>query len=181
MKSWDISDPYDFFENTFTQTRRSHTAAGGQREHGGRGARFQLVHESDGRPYALVRGRGPTRPRHRPTGRPPGPWTVISGKSDGITPGFTIRDSAGIIWFIKFDPPSNPEMATGAEMVSTKLFWALGFHVPENHLATLRRDNLEIDAKATIGTFEDNGERSPMATSIGCSCRAPATMMARSG
>jgi hypothetical protein len=41
-------------------------------------------------------------------------------------------------------------MATGAEMVSTKLFWTLGFHVPENHLATLRRDQLLIDPKATI-------------------------------
>ena len=67
-----------------------------------------------------------------------------------MTPGFTIRDTAGIIWFIKFDPQSNPEMATGAEIVATKLFWALGYHVPENHLATLSRDNLAIDGKATI-------------------------------
>ena len=35
-------------------------------------------------------------------------------------------------------------------MVSTKLFWAIGFNLTENHLATLRRYNLEIDAKATI-------------------------------
>ena len=54
------------------------------------------------------------------------------------------------MWFIKFDPESNPEMATGAEMVATKLFWALGFHVPENHLAVLRRDNLVVGDTATI-------------------------------
>jgi hypothetical protein len=83
-------------------------------------------------------------------GPAPGTWTVVSGKSDGITPGFTIQDTAGVTWFIKFDPDSNPEMATGAEMVSTKLFWALGFHVPENHLAVLRRENLDIAPDATI-------------------------------
>ena len=29
----------------------------------------------------------------------------MSAKSDGVTPGFTIRDSAGTIWFLKVDPP----------------------------------------------------------------------------
>ena len=56
----------------------------------------------------------------------------------------TVRDSTGTLYFVKFDPPSNPEMATGAEVISTRLFWALGFNVPENYLATFRRDDLRI-------------------------------------
>ena len=92
------------------------------------------------------------------TGPAPGKWTLASGKSDGITPGFTILDSAGDRWFIKFDPPKWREMASGAEVVVTKLFHALGYYVPENYIARLTRDNLVIDDRSTI-TAADGGER----------------------
>ena len=92
------------------------------------------------------------------TGPAPGKWTIVAGKSDGITPGFTILDSAGERWFIKFDPPKWLEMATGAEVAVTKLFHALGYHVPENHVTQLTRDNLIIGDRATIAAV-DGGER----------------------
>ncbi|MCC7179058.1 MAG: hypothetical protein IT177_11770 [Acidobacteria bacterium] len=148
VREWDLSDLYDFVEHSFL----------------GPGDKAPIravnVNTIDEVPdSSWFTNRAGTRPltadevRRGPDttqGPAPGKWTVVSGKSDGITPGFTIRDTAGITWFIKFDPDSNPEMATGAEMVSTKLFWALGFHVPENHLAVLRRENLEIAPDATI-------------------------------
>jgi hypothetical protein len=77
-------------------------------------------------------------------------WTVLSAKSDGVMPGFTIRDAAGAIWFLKFDPPGYPAMATGTEVVVARLFWALGYNVPDTHLATLRPDQLAIDGAARI-------------------------------
>lgn len=83
-------------------------------------------------------------------GPAPGKWTVLSGKIDGVSPGLTIRDSLGVRWFIKFDPPDYPELATGAEVVSTKLFWALGYNVPENHIATLQPGMLELAGEAKI-------------------------------
>jgi hypothetical protein len=73
-----------------------------------------------------------------------GIWTVISSKSDGVTPGFTIRDTPGQVWFVKFDPPGYRGMATGTEVAVTKLLWALGYNVPENHIAYMRRDQLTI-------------------------------------
>jgi hypothetical protein len=91
-------------------------------------------------------------------GPAPGKWTLASGKSDGVTPGFTILDAAGDRWFIKFDPPKWHEMASGAEVAVTKLFHALGYHVPENHIAKLTRENLVIDDRSTI-TAADGGER----------------------
>ncbi len=81
---------------------------------------------------------------------PVGRWTVVSGKTEGVRPGFTIVDSAGIRWFLKLDAPGNPEQATGAEVVSTKLFWALGYNVAEVHVATLRPDELVVSDEATI-------------------------------
>jgi hypothetical protein len=79
-----------------------------------------------------------------------GPWTVTSSKSDGVTPGFTIRDTAGDRWFLKFDPPGLRGMATGTEVAVTKLMWALGYNVPENHIAYLRREQLAIGEGATF-------------------------------
>ena len=53
---------------------------------------------------------------------------MISAKNDGVMPGFTIRDSAGQVWFVKFDPPGYPAMATGTEVIVARLFWGLGYH-----------------------------------------------------
>jgi hypothetical protein len=88
-----------------------------------------------------------------------GSWHVISAKGDGVTPGFTVRDAAGVVWFLKFDPPGYRGMATGTEVVVSKLFWALGYHVPEVHLASMRAEQLTIDEAATITPPNGNRRR----------------------
>ncbi len=84
------------------------------------------------------------------TGPAAGDWTIVSGKFEGITPGLTIRDTAGDTYFIKFDPPAHAEMASAAEVVSTKFFHAFGYNVPENYLASVRREALTIGAGALV-------------------------------
>jgi hypothetical protein len=81
---------------------------------------------------------------------PQGPWTVIAGKSNGVTPGLQLSDSTGQRYFVKFDPPANPEMASGAEVISTRILYALGYHVPDNYIARLRREHLIIGEGATF-------------------------------
>jgi hypothetical protein len=83
-------------------------------------------------------------------GPAPGTWTVIRAKTEGDAPGFTIRDSAGITWFLAFDPKSNPEAATGAAVVASKIFWTLGYHQAEYFVAQLRREQLSVDPDATF-------------------------------
>ena len=63
-------------------------------------------------------------------GPPPNPsgWTITREKSAGAAPGFVAEDASGHTWFVSFDPPSNPEGATGAVVVATKIFWALGYN-----------------------------------------------------
>ncbi|MGD9906135.1 MAG: hypothetical protein AB7U83_21900 [Vicinamibacterales bacterium] len=147
----ELSDPYDFLENSFLN-RGDHTPQ--------RAVNVNTVDEVPDSSWftnRLLTARPPTVAEiargSNVSGPPaPGPWTIVSGKSDGITPGFTVRDTAGTIWFIKFDPPSNPEMATGAELIATKLFWALGYNVPENYPAVLNPDTLVI---AETATFKD--------------------------
>ena len=65
---------------------------------------------------------------------PSGTWTVIRAKTEGVTPGFNIRDSRGVRYVIKFDPKGYSELPTGAEVASTKLFHAAGYNVPENYI-----------------------------------------------
>jgi hypothetical protein len=94
------------------------------------------------------------------TGPAPGPWTIVAAKTEGITPGMTIRDAAGVVYFIKFDPPSNPEMASGAEIIATKFFHAFGYNVPENYIAHLHPAALTVAAGTEVA--DEDGKLHPM-------------------
>ena len=83
-------------------------------------------------------------------GPAPGRWTVIRPKGAGVSPGFTIRDSRGEMWFISFDGRENPIAPTAAVMVATKLFWALGYNQIETHLTSIRPELIEVAPNATV-------------------------------
>lgn len=92
----------------------------------------------------MLKGPGPG------TGPAPGKWKVVRAKTQGVTPGFQILDSEGQRFNIKFDPPKFPEMATGADVVCTYLYWAAGYNVPDNTIEYFRREDLEIGEGATF-------------------------------
>jgi hypothetical protein len=73
-----------------------------------------------------------------------GKWTVISAKNEGITPGFVIVDAKKNRFFVKFDPLSNPSMATACDAMVSRIFYALGYHVPENAIVYFTPDRLEL-------------------------------------
>jgi hypothetical protein len=88
-------------------------------------------------------------------------WTLTREKTSGYAPGFTARDAKGTTWFVSFDPPSNPEGATGALVVATKIFYALGYNQVDSFVTEVRPDGgIDIDAKATVR--RPNGARTPM-------------------
>ena len=78
--------------------------------------------------------------------RPPadGQWQVLTVKKFGFRPGILIADSTGQIYLFRFDPPGWLEMATGAEMVSSKFLYALGYFVPETYIVYFERDRLVL-------------------------------------
>ena len=78
------------------------------------------------------------------------PITIITAKKQGIVRGFTMQDSKGDIYFLKFDPPGYPQLSTSAEVISTKFFHAFGYNVPENYIAFIRRDQLIIGPDARV-------------------------------
>jgi hypothetical protein len=85
-------------------------------------------------------------------GAPPDPshWVLTREKTSGVHPGFTARDAKGETWFLEFDPPYFPEGATGAVVVATKIFWALGYNQVESFLTTFDPKHADIDPKATL-------------------------------
>ncbi len=83
-------------------------------------------------------------------GPAPGPLTVVKGKTNGITPGFQVKDGRGDVYLLKFDPIGYLEMSSGAEAISTRLFYAIGYNVPQNTIYRFRRDQLKLDPKATF-------------------------------
>jgi hypothetical protein len=93
----------------------------------------------------LLRGPGNSRPPQS-NGR----WTILSAKTEGVTPGFVIRDAAGRRYVIKFDTPRAPSSTTAADIVGSKIFYALGYYTPENYIVFFPREQLEVGEKATI-------------------------------
>ena len=77
------------------------------------------------------------------------PFIVSRMKVGGKSVGFVAKDSAGHKFLLKFDTKGFPEIETGADVVGQRLFWALGFNVPDDEVVTFKRDELTIapDAK----------------------------------
>ena len=88
-------------------------------------------------------------------------WKVSGGKSAGVQPGFRMTDTEGQIYQIEVDPPSNPELASAAEMIGTAFYHAIGYNVVDVYLAELDREALVIGDGATIRD-PLNGRRRPM-------------------
>jgi hypothetical protein len=77
-------------------------------------------------------------------------WKVSGGKSSGLQPGFRMTDPSGHLYQIEFDPPSNPEMATGAEIIGTAFYHAFGYHTVDVYLAELDPAKIAIAANARV-------------------------------
>lgn len=80
-------------------------------------------------------------------------WIVVGAKNSGLQPGFravSAGDAARQVYQVEFDPPDYPELATGAEIIGTSLYHALGYHVVENYLVTVDPARVTIAPTATI-------------------------------
>jgi hypothetical protein len=88
----------------------------------------------------LARGAGDSDPPN-----PGGPWRIVSFTKDEVRrSSLWIRDADGSLYILRFDPPDRLEMSTGAAMIGSRLFHAMGYWVPENYLVYFDRSRLEI-------------------------------------
>jgi hypothetical protein len=76
--------------------------------------------------------------------------TIIAGKTEGISPGFTVRDASGDRYIIKFDPKGNLRLASSADVVSSRLFYAAGYNVPEDFIIVFDSTRLQVGEGAEV-------------------------------
>ncbi len=105
-------------------------------------------------PEQMMHGPGPG------TGPAAGRWTVTKAKSQGVTHGFQIKDSGGSRFLVKFDPPGYADLASACDVIGSHLFWAAGYNVPDNTIATFRAEDLDIGKDATY--TDERGRKRPI-------------------
>jgi hypothetical protein len=141
-----LSDYYDFFHVTFAKPGEKHfpgkaIPAGAVNTLGevpdslwytNRHGRKQMSIEE------LVRGPGNADPPAE------GEWRVTGAKTEGVTPGVVIKDAKGRTYQLKFDTAENYELATGADVMGSKFFYALGYFTPQNYIVYFNPERLVV-------------------------------------
>ncbi|HVL69999.1 MAG TPA: hypothetical protein VM364_22260 [Vicinamibacterales bacterium] len=80
-------------------------------------------------------------------------WIIVSGKGPGgFHPGFRAvhPGDPDQIYQLEVDPPDHPQMASGAEIIGTLIYHALGYHVVDVYPVRIDPARITISEKATI-------------------------------
>ncbi|MEL7832926.1 hypothetical protein [Fodinibius sp. Rm-B-1B1-1] len=88
-----------------------------------------------------------------------GKWTIFKAKLEGANSGFFIKDENGNRYLIKFDGYDYPELTTAADAISTKVFYAAGYTVPESIITYFDPNKVTIGEGVTV---EENGKKRVM-------------------
>jgi hypothetical protein len=78
------------------------------------------------------------------------PWTITGAKDGGLDIGFEVEDARGAKYILKFDDPNEPELATGAHMIVSRVLYAIGYNVPEDYLGEIDRHDLKVGPKSKL-------------------------------
>ncbi|MBI3321577.1 MAG: hypothetical protein HYZ91_04835 [Candidatus Omnitrophica bacterium] len=82
------------------------------------------------------------------------PFTITKMKGEGKTAGFFVTDAKGDRYLFKLDAPDYPELVTSAEVVTSKLLYALGYFVPSYEIVAFAPSQLAIDPKLSLREHE---------------------------
>jgi hypothetical protein len=83
-------------------------------------------------------------------GPPRLPLVVEGGKTGGRNLGFRARDASGRRFVVKFDLQSNPDLETAADVIVSRIFWTIGYNVPQDTLVRFRREDLRLAPDAEV-------------------------------
>jgi hypothetical protein len=149
VAKFDLSKSYEFIAETFGGTARSFGAALNVNT---------LAEVPDSSWFTNRLGKNDlsvadvVRGPNTVDGPAPGTWHVTGRPDAGITPKFTIMDERGETYLIKLDPEIAPELPSSVELISTKIFHAIGYHVPEDFIVTFSAAQLAIGEGAKLRT-----------------------------
>ena len=74
----------------------------------------------------------------------------LQGQESGTDTGFRGVRHKGDHYVIKLDPIGIPQLATAAEAIATRVFYAIGYHTPENYIVSVDPANLVIEPGTTV-------------------------------
>lgn len=89
-----------------------------------------------------------------------GTITVVKGKTEGLHPGFFIKDARGDFYLLKFDAIHNFELNTAAEVIASRAYHAIGYNVPQYTVFTFYPDNMVPAPEARM--VDRNGFKQPL-------------------
>ena len=92
-------------------------------------------------------------------GGPQPPYTVVAAKTEGVSTGFRLRDARGLLYFVKADPSSNPQMATAADVMGALFLYAAGYNVPENYILVGHTEEFHLAEKDTMKSISGKDRR----------------------
>jgi hypothetical protein len=97
---------------------------------------------------------GPCGTRTLDPSSPDGTWIIDAGKSDGANPGFRVNVPGVGKFLLKSDPELEPERATGATAIASRIYHAAGYWSPCDSVVYVRRSLLKLTPGLTV---TDNG------------------------
>jgi hypothetical protein len=85
---------------------------------------------------------------------------IVSGKPNGVYPGFMVKDAQGKRYMLKVDGGIQGPHNSSSDVVGSRLYYAAGFDVPCNRVVRIERSALVVDAKARMD--RGDGVKTPM-------------------
>jgi hypothetical protein len=81
---------------------------------------------------------------------PDGSWVIDKGKDNGANPGFRVNVSGLGRFMLKSDPAEEPERATGATAVASRIYHAVGYFAPCDSVVYFRPSLLKLKPGLTV-------------------------------
>ncbi|MBU3758357.1 MAG: hypothetical protein FGM27_00280 [Candidatus Omnitrophica bacterium] len=75
---------------------------------------------------------------------------VVGGVFEGLQPVYEIKDSAGDRYLLRFDPSDSFELVTGAEVIASRFYYALGYNVPQMTIVSIPSGSLAAAPGAKV-------------------------------
>lgn len=98
--------------------------------------------------------RGPCPEKELDPGAPDGSWLIDKGKDNGANPGFRVNIKGLGKFMFKTDPETEPDRATGATAVASRLYYAAGYYAPCDSVVYFRPALLELKPGLTVTNNE---------------------------
>jgi hypothetical protein len=81
---------------------------------------------------------------------PDGSWTIDKGKDNGANPGFRVNIKGVGKFMLKTDPETEPDRATGATAVASRIYYAIGYNSACDSVVYFRPSLLKLKPGLTV-------------------------------